>query len=339
MLGFDDHQAARLGPGVGKGFAAQVLQHVDGELQVAVAVRTEVLGAHTHCHLRPDGGHRAGERDGHHDAAETGQLNVAQRPIGTAHQPVDKVHLWRADEARHKGVGRVVVHLQRRADLLNLARTQHHDLVGQGHRLDLVVGDVDDGGAQLAVQAGDFDAHVHAQFGIQVGQGFVKQKHFGVAHDGPANRHPLALAAGQSLGLAIHQRLQAENLGGGIHLGGHLGFGSPGKTQGEAHVLAHRHMRVQRVRLEHHGDAALGRVYVVDAHAANFQVAAGDVFQAGHHAQQGRFAAAGRADEDDEFAPVDLQVYAPDHVGVAKGFGDFSESDVCHFGFLTRQLR
>ena len=70
----------------------------------------------------------------------------------------------------------------------------------------------------------------------------------------------------------------------------------------EGDVLEHRHMRIERVGLEHHGDAALDRRQVVDARAVDDDVAAGDVVEAGDHPQQGRLAATGRADEDDELA-------------------------------------
>ena len=44
----------------------------------------------------------------------------------------------------------LVVELDRRAQLLDMAGAQHDDAVGERHRLDLVVGDIDHGGAELA---------------------------------------------------------------------------------------------------------------------------------------------------------------------------------------------
>ena len=46
-------------------------------------------------------------------------------------------------------------------------------------------------------------AHLVAQLGVQVGQGFVHEEHLGLPDDGPADGHTLALAAGESLGLAV----------------------------------------------------------------------------------------------------------------------------------------
>ena len=89
------------------------------------------------------------------------------------------------------------VQLHRRADLLDAAGLQHHDLAGHGHRLDLVVGHVDHGGRQLLVQAQQLDAHLAAQGRVQVGQRLVEQEHPRLPHDGAPDRHPLPLAPGQ----------------------------------------------------------------------------------------------------------------------------------------------
>ena len=69
-------------------------------------------------------------------------------------------------------------------------------------------------------------------------------------------------------------------------------------------------MRIERVGLEHHGDVAVLRRDVVDQPLADADLAAGDLLQPGDHAQQGRLAAAGRADQHDELAVGDLEIDA-----------------------------
>ncbi|MNE81211.1 hypothetical protein D3C80_1778430 [compost metagenome] len=54
-----------------------------------------------------------------------------------------QVHARRADEAGDEEVGGRAVKLHRRADLLDIAAVEDHDLVGHGHGFHLVVGDVD----------------------------------------------------------------------------------------------------------------------------------------------------------------------------------------------------
>ena len=53
---------------------------------------------------------------------------------------------------------------------------QQHDAVGERHRLDLVVGDVDHGLAEPLVQPLDLGAHLVAQLGIEVGERLVEQE-------------------------------------------------------------------------------------------------------------------------------------------------------------------
>ena len=72
-------------------------------------------------------------------------------------------------------------------------------------------------------------------------------------------------------------------------------FGKSLQPQAERHVLDHRHVRIERVVLEHHGDVAVLRRHVVDDVAADGDLAAGDVLQARDHAQRRRLAAARRA--------------------------------------------
>ena len=73
-------------------------------------------------------------------------------------------------------------------------------------------------------------------------------------------------------------------------------------------VLAHRHVREERKVLEdRRGGTALGR-QIVDALAANEDVAGGDLLEARNHSERRRLAAAGRAEKGDEFALLDLQI-------------------------------
>ena len=77
----------------------------------------------------------------------------------------------------------------------------------RSHRLHLIVGDVDHGGADLGVQPCDLNAHLGAQSRVEVRQRLIEQKDLRLAHDGPPNGDALALAAGKLLGLALEKRL------------------------------------------------------------------------------------------------------------------------------------
>ncbi len=219
-----------------------------------------------------------------------------------------EVHRRRADEAGDEDVGRVVVHVPRGVDLLEDAVLEHRDPVAHRHGLDLVVGDVDRRDAEPALQRGDLGAGLHAQLRVEVRQRLVHEEHLRLAHDRPAHRDALALAAGERLRLAVEVLLEVEDLRRLADPLGDLVLGLAGDLQREAHVLADRHVRVERVVLEHHRDVAVLGGQVRDVALADADRAAVDVLEPGEHPQRGRLAAAGGADEDEELAVADLDV-------------------------------
>ena len=109
------------------------------------------------------------------------------------------------------------------------------------------------------MQLGELDAHLHAQRGVEVGQRLVEQEDLGLAHDGAADGDALALAAGKLLGLALQQLVELQDA---RRLGDCASIspcGTPASRSAKAMFSRDRHMRIERIGLEHHGDAALGR--------------------------------------------------------------------------------
>src|SRR5258708_37980156 len=51
----------------------------------------------------------------------------------------EEIHRRRADEARHKQIGGMIVELLRRTDLLDIARAEHREAISHRHRLRLVL--------------------------------------------------------------------------------------------------------------------------------------------------------------------------------------------------------
>ncbi|EKM99799.1 phenol hydroxylase [Acidocella sp. MX-AZ02] len=100
--------------------------------------------------------------------------------------------------------------------------------------------------------------------------------------------------------------------------------------QPEGHVLIDRHMRVERVILEHHGDVALRRGEVVHPALADEQIALGDRLQPGDDAQQRGFAAARGADKHHEFMIVDFEIQRGDHIMRAEALAQTLQSYRSH---------
>ena len=232
--------------------------------------------------------------------------------VVTVHRGRQQVHRGRADEPGDEEVDRLREQLAGRRHLLQQALVEHGHPVTHRHRLDLVVGDVDGRHPEPVLQRRDLGAGLDPQLGVEVGQRLVHQEHRRLAHDRPAHRHPLALTARQLGRLAIEQLFEVEDLGGVTHPLRPLGLGHPLHLQVEADVLADGHVRVERVRLEHHGDVPILGGHVGDVAVADVDRAVVDRFQPGQHPQRGRLAAPGRPDQHEELAVVDQQVEVVD---------------------------
>jgi hypothetical protein len=90
--------------------------------------------------------------------------------------------------------------------------------------------------------------------------------------------------------------------------------------QPEGHVVKHRHVRVQRVRLEHHGAAPVRRRHLVHHLSVDADVATRGQLQPRNHPQQGGFAAARGPDKHHKLAVVNRQADAVKDGGLVKAF-------------------
>ena len=111
-----------------------------------------------------------------------------------------------ADEARHELRVGTFVDLLGRADLLDASGVHDDDAIGHGHRFDLIVRDVDRRVVEFVVQPADFEAHVAAQIGIEIGQWFIEQQDVGLGRQRPRERDALLLTAGQLGRIALGLR-------------------------------------------------------------------------------------------------------------------------------------
>ena len=218
-----------------------------------------------------------------------------------------------------------------RVDLLQLPLPDHRHPVAHGHRLDLIVGDVDGGDVQVVLDPRDLGTHLDAELGVQVRQRLVHQERLGLADDRPAHGHPLPLAARQRLRLALEQVLESEDVPRLPDPAIDLLFRELAELEPERHVVVHGHVRVQRVVLEHHRDVALLRRHGVDHPVVDGDRAAADALEARDHPKSRRLPAAGRAHQDDELAVLDVEVevgHGERSVRVLLGHG--IQHDLCH---------
>ena len=199
------------------------------------------------------------------------------------------------------------------------------------------MGDVNHRRTQLTVLLDQFAPGMHPKCCIKVRQRFIKQEHLGIADDGAAKRNALALTAGRRKRLAVEKIGQAECLGGGFDAGLDFDLVDAAPAQTERQIVAHRHVRVQRIGLEHHGDVAAFRRHPVHDRIINAERAGCDRFQARDHSQCRRLAAARRPEQDHEFAIFDAQRDIVDRreADPVVAFGNIFERHDCHVGSLA----
>ena len=102
-----------------------------------------------------------------------------------------------SDEVRHHGRRRLFVQGTRSGHLHEAPVIHDRHAVGQRHRLGLIMGDVQHGGARLVVKIDELLLHGGPQVHIQVCQRLI-EKHQRRLHDqATRERHPLALTAAE----------------------------------------------------------------------------------------------------------------------------------------------
>jgi hypothetical protein len=180
------------------------------------------------------------------------------------------------------------------------------------------------------VQFLDLGAHLHPQLSVEVRKRLVEQEDLRIAHDGPAHRDPLALAAGKLARITVQELCQTEDLCSPVHARIDDRFGRSREPERKRHVLPHGHVRIEGIVLKDHRDVAfLGRNVVYDPRADG-DLAAGHVLKARDHAEQRRLAAAGRADQDDELPVADFDIDAVQHLGRAERLAHAPKRDRSH---------
>ena len=210
-----------------------------------------------------------------------------------------------------------------------------------GHRLGLVVRDVDGGVAVGIVQAPHLEAHLLAQVGIEVGERLVEQQRVRLDDQRAGERDALLLAAGKLRRIALGERAEPRGGEDGLDLLGDDGAVELPELQAVGDVLGDRHVRPQRVALEHHRHVALlGRQRAPRRghHAvAQHDLAGGRLGEAGKQAQRRGLAAARRSEQAHERAVLDLERHVVERNGIAETLGQAAQNHGRHVSSPIRK--
>ena len=242
---------------------------------------------------------RAGQPQGY--AVHVHLRVVAPQP---GHGGAQEVRL--AEEVGDEGRAGSFVERCRVAHLLEATAVHHRDGVGHGHRLLLVVGDVDEGQADLLLDPFQLDLHLPAQLEVERPEGLVEQEDIGPVDDGPGQGDALLHPAGELAGLLAGRVSELDEVERSDRLG--LPVPVPAPTQAERDVVEDVEVREERVVLEDGVDVALVGLRVRDVPVADRDRALARLLEPGHHPQRRRLAAARRPEQREERAPGDGQV-------------------------------
>ena len=156
-------------------------------------------------------------------------------------------------------------------DPLGLARVldppvaRDHAEIGQRHRLLLVVGDVDEGGADALLDGLQLVLHLAPELEVERAERLVEQQHRRLDHERAGERHALALAAGKLVRPAPRDVLEPDQRQRIMDGAAALGARDALHQQPEADVAADAHVGKQRVVLKDGGRRAPGGGMVVQS--------------------------------------------------------------------------
>ena len=206
-----------------------------------------------------------------------------------------------------------VVEALRSVDLLE-PPFDHRDAVAHRHRLDLVVGDVDRRWCRAALQPAISARICTRSLASRFDSGSSIRK----ASGSRTIARPIATRwrwpPESWPRLAVQQSSSPRMSAAASHALVDLGL-RQSAAAGRTPCFRTRHVRVERVVLEHHRDVAVLGRHVVDDPVVRSRLAHGDLLEPGDHPQRGRLAAARRADEHDELAVGDVEIRSFDRRG------------------------
>ena len=200
--------------------------------------------------------------------------------------------------------------------------------VAHGKGLVLVMGDVDRGDAEFALEVLELLPELVAQLGVQIGERLVEQQNLGLQHERPGDGDALLLPAGQ-LGHVFAQLVfgQVDPPGDIADEAVALGRLLLADAEAEGDVLPHAHAGEKRIVLEHHADLALVAREPGDSLPVDVDLAGGRLDEPRQGAQGGCLSAARGSKQREEFPRFHLEIKVGNGGEVAEGDFDVLETD------------
>ena len=234
-----------------------------------------------------------------------------------------------AEEVGDVRVGRLGVHLTRRADLRDVTAVHHGEAVAHRERLLLVVGHVEEGDPDVALQRGELVLERLAQLGVERAERLVEQEHRAVrarargrVRRAAAGRPTAARACACAEPFEPNQRDRVADPALPV------GLADPAlPAQAVRDVVLDREMREQRVALEHGVDRPAVRRSACEVDAVEEDRPGGRLLEPGDEPQCRGLAASRRPEQREELARADRQVDAVDGHELAEALLETDQLD------------
>ena len=208
-------------------------------------------------------------------------------PAGLSTRPQIRLPDEAGDENR-----RGLVNLGGSPDLVDVAGVHDRNAVTHRQRFLLVVGHIDERDPDFALDALEFELHHLAQLQVEGAKRFVEQQCAGVVHQRTGQRHPLLLPTGELGGAPLGEVGQPDDPEQFVDPLADLTLGQLLAARPVGDVVPHRHVREQRIVLEHGVDVALVGRHFRDVGALEPDRTDGRALESCDHPQRRRLAAA-----------------------------------------------
>jgi len=216
------------------------------------------------------------------------------------------------DKARHGDRGRPGINLFGAGTLQHTAPRHHRHPVRHRQRLALVMGDEQHRRPGAALKIGKFVFHRRAQVRVKVGQGFVHQNGFRALGKTTRQRHTLSLPPGQFGRATIGKSTKADSCKVTIRLAPRAAPTRTANLGRKTDIVAHRHMRPQRIGLKHHTHRTPlgGNMHIGARHdlITDHDLPLVQLFKPGNKAQKRAFATSRRPDNRHKLTRLNLKI-------------------------------
>ena len=221
-----------------------------------------------------------------------------------------EIDLRRAEPAGDITIARIFINFARRAELKQFAVPDDADARGHGHGLDLIVGHVEDRGAELDLNPLQLQPQLGAQFGVERRQRLVHQIDRRDREPAHARSRPAAFRRrkGASPGFQACSPICNSSAVCSTRLR-IAGFGNAAgrRAQRKSEIVVNGQVRIKRILLKDESDIARSRRIARDVAAVDGDRACVGTLETGNQAQRRCLTGAARAQQHDKLAVIDRQ--------------------------------